>query len=275
MSYKYQLFRISLVENTQPLWFSEKGTVREEIIINIFSKKIDFTHRGKEYSYVFIEKHNDMLIGMIGKEYQASENRPPEEKFSPVLHQGWLASPIIIDPTEHQDGQKISMNDNQDVGTPNAILNSLNNHINDMVIRDTNYHSQISPIFNDSEFWEFYNQNKHSIKCIDFEFTTPNMFGTTDAISEELRKYRDEEKAQKVEIKITSDDNLNLETDRVRNSVEYTSKGAGRIKAKSQDGSTFDSDNHKEMTHIPKDQDDDKELIDIVKKYIYIILGHE
>ena len=64
-----------------------------------------------------------------------------------------------------------------------------------------------------------------------FDFIPPNMFGTSDEISEELKEYRDIEKAQKVTVQLKNKNGLNPDTRRTRAVVDYIGKGQGSIKA--------------------------------------------
>ena len=60
----------------------------------------------------------------------------------------------------------------------------------------------------------------------------PNMFGTRNDLDRELRELRDNERVRKAKLALENEDGLNLNTERNRQTVNYTLEGGGGIKAK-------------------------------------------
>lgn len=84
---------------------------------------------------------------------------------------------------------------------------------------------EIKPIFDASSFWSFAEANRGHITSLTFEFIAPNMFGSHDNLSEELREFREKEKAKKIKVNLCSDDGLDTSTERIKQSVDYAEKG--------------------------------------------------
>jgi len=274
----FELLRLSLTErkNIQQELFSEKidPISREDFLRKVFSKNTTFYHQSNEFHYVpsnDIESGN-MLIGRIGRSFISDENLPPEQGLQESEHVGWKASAIVIDPTHHSDGQKISFQFQQKVGKPFPLIKSLIKEINDQ--KESIYHIDVEPIFSPKTFWGFVDKHKGEVTSIKFDFTAPNMFGSSDDLSEELKQFRDMEKAQKIEIKLKSEDGLETDTDRLRQAVDYAQKGTGTILARTRTGKTYNSLSTTDKVSISEEDSDEPLLVRIARK-ISMVLGHE
>jgi hypothetical protein len=69
----------------------------------------------------------------------------------------------------------------------------------------------------------------------------PNMFGIRDDLDKELQDLRDHERARRAKIEIQNEDGLNLQTERVQNTVAHALDGGGAVKARTSDGKRFNS----------------------------------
>lgn len=169
-----------------------------------------------------------------------SEHAPPERGLGEVQREAWQASLLIIDPTEHSDGQKVALEFDNRVGIPTSILNRLVAHIN---ARNLNkfYFIEVEAIFNKNDFWEFAEIHKGKIKTLAFEFVAPNMFGTGTSIDEAIRDFQRKEKAAKVGVRLKSNTAIDTTTPRVKESVDYASRGTGFVRARTKEGIVFDS----------------------------------
>jgi len=159
-------------------------------------------------------------------------NKSPKEGFEECQHTLWKTTEIIIDPSSHKDGQKVSIKKDKNVGESFSLLRSIAGFLNKS--KETSYHVEIEPIFNPDSFWDFAKENRGTITTIRFEFTAPNMFGYTDDIENKMQNFRDYEKAQKIKIELNSSDGLNPETERIKQSVHYAQRGTGSIYAKTE-----------------------------------------
>jgi hypothetical protein len=100
---------------------------------------------------------------------------------------------------------------------------------------------EINPISDPETFWTFEEQNRDEIISISFELAAPNMFGTRNDLDEEMKSLRDHERMRKAKLELENSDGLKLNTDRVRNTVDYTLEGGGTLKARPRRHKTFNS----------------------------------
>jgi len=248
---------------------------REEYLRTLFSREQKFSHYGTTFHYV---PSNDSVIdsaaimGRIGRSVIMDENLPPSANLEDSQHETWKASVIVIDPTDHSDGQKASLEANSQVGTPNSIMKSLAASLNEQN-ETAAYHIEVAPISEANTFWQFAKENHGKITTLTFTFVAPNMFGTIDNISKEMKRYRDEEKAQRVKVSMSSDDGIDTSTGNVKNSVEYTTRGGGKISATAKGGKSYSS---KQKTRcVIMDSEDDEPILVRVARNITRVLGRE
>lgn len=244
---------------------------REQWLRRIFSNRIVFFDRGKQYYYTALSvEEGEALHGRIGREITEKENLSPDQGFEKTQHSSWQAAEVIIDPTSHQNGQQLLIEIKPSVGTTNSIINALTNYLN-----KTQHHSpylfDIGAISDPKTFWDFSAENKGKITSLTFEVTVPNMFGHANNFDEEMRKYREYEKAQKVSTTIKSPDGLDSETDTIKNAVDYTSKTGGTIKAKAKNKKYYNSNKNQRKVQISEIKETNT-FIDSVKKIVSKIL---
>ncbi len=277
MTDTFELYRLSLLPRKQASILTpdaEKSFTREEYLRQIFMISHKFNHFGNELHYVPAknEPSSEALLGRIGRTFSTNENLPPDEGLADAVHQGWRAVVIVIDPRHHADGQKVAVERTSKVGDPQGLLNSLIKAIN-LSNPDSPYLIEASAIFDSRSFWEFAENNQGAITSLTFEFITPNMFGGIDDISEELKKYRNIEKAQNVTISMCSQDGLDVTTQRVKASVDYAQKGGGNIKARARKNKRYNSTKKAKKVTIQKDSEEP--LLKRATRKILEILGRE
>lgn len=274
----FELFRLSLTERSiQGELFKEpvEDITRERYLKNIFSKTIQFIHNNTEFHYVPDvpgNSNDNFIFGRVGRSYIIEENRPPEEGLEESEHMGWKASVIVIDPTSHSDGQKISFQFDRSVGTPSSLIKSIIDKVN--LDNYSKYHIDSDPIFSSKTFWDFVDQNKGEVTTVKFDISTPNMFGSSDEFSKEMKRFRDYEKAQKVELSLKSSDGLQTDTQGIRQAVEYTEKGTGTIKATTRSGKSYNSLNTTAKVEI-KIPESGLPILDKIANLISEVMGRE
>ena len=241
---RFDLFRLSLQQRPPNLLDRfEDPLSRNEWIKRLFSECIQFQHRRKKYVYMADKNQplSDCILGRLGREISEMENNPPEQGFEPIRHEAWKASRIVVDPTEHSDGQKVAIEARRDVGTPSALAPRLLRAL-EGVQQTHQYLNAIHPISDDKTFWSWADQNNEQITRLTFELEVPNMFGSEEEFEKEMRKYRDNENAQKVKIEISNPDGIKIKTDRVKYTVDKAmAKGTGKVTAKTKEGNYFSS----------------------------------
>lgn len=250
MRERFELFRLSLLQRSQLDAFEVRRT-REEYLRAVFADRWSFEFYGNEFHYVPDEEQprSDVILARIGRELITTENLPPDEGFADTLHQGWKAVAVIIDPREHQDGQKIAIAINSRVGRAQRLIAGIVGTINDK-LPNTDWHIEVEPIPDTESFWHYARKHEGEITNLTFEFVPPNMFGGSDDLSEELRQFRREEHAEKVTLILKAKEGLDAITKRTKEAVEYISKAGGTIRARAKRGRAFSSSRKTATTKI-------------------------
>lgn len=280
-NHRFDLFRLSLRKRQQAdiSDYLEDTKTRYEWIRHIFSQQVEFRHRGSDYVYIPLQDSGggEVVVGRLGRKVYQLENRSPEEGYEEYIHDAWKASVIVVDPTEHKDGQKLAFQHNSDVGKPQALAPLL---IRAMERKQDwlQFLTSVHPITNKEAFKDYVRRNEGKITRIRFELEVPNMFGAEDEFDKEMKAFRDKEKAQKVIVEIKNPDGVNAESDRVKFTAEKAmSQGTGTVTASAVGrGNKFSSKEQQESTTIPVEGDGDTEpLVKKASSLASWILGRE
>lgn len=241
-----------------------------------FAQNFKFSHRKSDFHFApaSAATASDVILGRVGRTFTTNENAPPEQGFMDTTHEGWKACVVVIDPTEHDDGQKVAVQVDLRVGAPMAILRSLTQHINANSAGQP-YHIEVEPIFNASDFWEFAKANEGSVTSVTFEFIAPNgPWNTTESIHEEMREWRKAAGAQKVITTIQSDDGLNTDAEQIKEGVDYVTKGSGKLTARARGRRRFSSTTRPSTAILADDGPESEESILVrVARRISEVLG--
>ena len=261
---KYSYLRVFAVESEVPPILVATGDAperrsRSDYLRYVFSMKIEFEHRGKGFVYMPISVDEmdggAVCSGRIGAERTEIVNASPDELFEPETITNWRASNFLIDTRNYNDGQKVAMQHRGDVGKPLSILSSLVKHIND-TNADSGWELSVNAITERSTFWEAVEQYKGQITRAEFHYVTPNVLGIRSKINERLKGYKDDENANQVTVVLQNEGgNLKLDSQEVKDAVEYTSEGGGSTKLKAGAQKVYDSrDDEKAATVETDDQ---------------------
>src|SRR5262245_33079503 len=129
---RYELVRLILLARDRDLFSPPSMPPREQWLRRVFRVAIVFDHYANEFHYVPEAEASDshLIVGRIGRARPVVENEPPEEGLHEFERESWIAAGIIIDPTTHDDGQKVAIEDDRRVGKPGSIFKSLIRNIN-------------------------------------------------------------------------------------------------------------------------------------------------
>lgn len=276
MKERFELFRLSLLLRQQRDAFSGPDPTREEYLRKIFSERRVFSFYGTEFHYVpeTLQDRHDIIMARIGRPIAVAENKPPEEGFADTVHDGWRAAVVVIDPSHHDDGQKVAVGQDNMVGSPRGLIQALVAAINE-TNQFTAYDVEVEPIINALSFWQFAARHKGQISSVTFEFVPPNMFGGTEKITEELREFRKKENAEKVVVTLTSSEGLDTDTERTKESVDYIVKGTGNIRAKTKSGLRFNSTKKVASTTLDANEMPGEQRLSLLARLASRILGRE
>jgi len=254
---RFEQFRLSLMPPAQNDLFSGPPPSREEYIRSAFGREWKFDHYKSPFTFVHKgDLDPATLLGQIGREGLIRENRSPEEKFEDNTHIGWLACVVLIDPTDHEDGQKVAVQVDPKVGTPLSLIDALVRTINERV-EDKFYHIEVEPIIEATPFWEFVEKNNGEITSITFELVVPNgLFTANNDTAEEMRRFKEVMKTRKLTVTLQNSDGLDIYSDPIKDAVDYAANSGGRIRAKSKSGKKYSSATKPKATTIEADEND-------------------
>ncbi|MDP2125542.1 MAG: hypothetical protein Q8J92_14300 [Parvibaculum sp.] len=250
------LFRLSLKAKEMADLFEARDPEgrpysRENWLRHFFEREREFLHYKNKFVMMpvedlFVPRLPHLRFVWIARELQKSERTPPSEGLEPTKHPSWQASFLAIDPTDHQDGQLIALEHNDEIGIPKAIINSLIKALNDDI--DAPYFVQAFPLVRKGSFWEFALQHRDEIKSVTFAVAAPNMFKDADDFQEEYRSLRDGENVSSVRATLESDTALKHRTERMTGLINYVERGAGELSAEATDGTRYHSSEHEMKT---------------------------
>ena len=156
------------------------------------------------------------------------------------------------------------------VGSPIALIESLAEHINEQD-PPSPFVIEPSPIVDDSDFWEFVQENRGNIATLIFDLITPNQFGTEHDFDREMRAMRESEKARRVKLQFENEDGLEPETRLVKEAVTYATRGGGSVRAKTRDHKQFRSRSRTQRVVIPEHPSQKRGRFDMVMNAIKVI----
>lgn len=224
----------------------EERVSREDHLMDVFNRKWEFTHRGSDLIYLPVQRgefdSENVIFGRIGKRVRNVENAGPDEEFEALERLGWRASNLVFDTRSSSDGQRVAVEERGDVGKPLAIMNSLIGHLNE-ILPDSGWFLSVNAMIEQRSFWEAAEKYKGQVTRAEFTYITPNVLGIRSMINERLTEYREKENAQSVTVVLNEPKgNLKLDSQEVKDAVEYTSEGGGSSKLKVGRDTVFDSE---------------------------------
>ncbi|MER8981086.1 hypothetical protein [Mesorhizobium sp. M0870] len=258
---RFELARLFLLERKQSDAFERRAADgsklnREQWLREVFSQEIDFIHRKSERRFVPDQsrpKGEQRIVARIGRKTLSHEN-DPNDHLKEITREQWRACLVIIDPTSHDDGQKVAIETSSIVGSGFGNFESL--------ITTINGHSPPEPfvielhsITDQTTFWEYVDRHKGKITSIALEVVMPNMFGGSSSFEEDAKQLRDKEKARKIKETIENEDGLEPETERMRDAVSYATRGGGKVKAKAKGATPYDSTRDKKYIEADVDSE--------------------
>jgi hypothetical protein len=225
---RYVMMRLSLARRDEGTIFQglPPRQSRQVYLQEVFGQEIQFEHYANTYVYEpFRSPEQEKIAGVIGREHGVVIGRPPEEKFAREEISDWETANVLIDSSDHPDGQKVAMQ--VALGQPPAIFRSLVDHINE-THQAAEWIVAVYPITRREEFWTAVERYRGHITEVDFSFAVPNIWGGQTETEKALRELKEQNNAQEVEVKIKNKDaKLNPDSTRVRDSVEYVARGGG------------------------------------------------
>lgn len=274
----FELFHLSLLQRQQLDIEGEsyKDFTREQWLTKIFSEDFPFVSYGSEFYYLATEALNfpSILVGKLGRHLVREENSPPDQGLEKYTRDTWLASVVVIDPTHHEDGQKLAIQSVADIGKASTLIKNYIRAVNEKYPHGP-YQIEISQIVETGSFWNFVEENKGRVTSVSFDFIAPNMLGADDEFYEEMRDYRDSEKARKIRLAIENPEGIDPETDKIKRAVNYALEGRGTVKARAKGNKRYNSEEKVRRVYIDDIKEKGMELAKVAGEFASRILGRE
>lgn len=209
-----------------------------------FSHRFAFLHHGTQFWWVPQEISEDYLVGVIEREKFQIERTPPAEGAQEIEGSFWTGAMVIIDPRDQPGGQSVAVENNSQVGQPNALLTSLVAHIN--ASQANQYSLLFKALFKGVSFWRFAKKHGGQLEYVRFRFTVPNMiFGAGGGVKKGLRRIGEDTDAQEIEIKIESEEGIRADSEAVKEGMAYGEEGNATVTAKALNGERWSSTKQK------------------------------
>jgi len=273
MSGTFEIFHLSLVERLQGELFDNPSLwTREKWIAHAFSNRFQFSHRGNDFHWVPMGIDGILIAGNVVRSHLRIHHTPPDEGAEEVASKEWQGALVVIDPSHHDDGQKLSFERDQIIGRPSAVLSSMISYINNLSIAP--YVIEPKPIFNQDSFWNWAAAHQFKLKHIVFDFVVPNMWDSKSELDEDLKSLG-RIGVQTARVKLESKDGIDANGQQVRDGVEYSAKGGGSITAKAKNGDNFRSTNDPKTTKIPATSAERAGGFRVISQWFQKILGRE
>jgi hypothetical protein len=253
---QFEFFRLSLIEKPQRSLFEGRlSSNREEFLRAALMKDFGFPGlKGMKYVYTHVPMGDvdNFILARVGRTRSMRENESPELDFVPVERPSWQAAHLILDPRHHADGQKLAIEKRYEVGSTKSIAEALANYLN-AIDPHSPFLVEVRDIVDPSTFWDFAEAHRGEVVFVNFELLAPNMFGIRGMIDKEMKEFQKNEGAQKVNLALESQDGLNLHTERVKETVNYTAEGGGTIRARAKNKKTYNSRNKRKKLEAPEE----------------------
>jgi len=226
---------------------------RSEYLEEVFSQAISFVGRNIRYQYAYVGRLENIFLGRIGRQKTEKIVEGPEMKFAENRGDFWHAANILIDISDNPDGQKIAFQEEINIGKPLTVAEYLVQKINDTFI-ESRWQIAVNAITEARDFWKIVDKNKGHITELDITFVAPNIFGGHDKTTEALKKLSKENKMQETTVKLSnSDGELNPDSQDIRDSIEYISKGGGSAKLKTGKETVYSSEENAVSETVEED----------------------
>lgn len=270
----FQLFRVSLALKSQ-MDVEQLPLTREQHLRDAFGQSWSFLHRKVPFDFVQIDTDPaapDVVFGRIGRPIRREENKSREEGFAEVDHNAFKAALFVLDPTGWEDGQKIALQIDPEVGTPFSVLTSLVEHINAQT-HSSPFLMEVQPLFDGHDFWRFVGAHKHEITRLAFHFTAPNgPWSLTTSLKADQEAYKKITGATQIDTTFKNPEGLDVDNDFIREAVEYTETGSGTVKAKTKSGASFSSTSTPITVRLPDEALDEPLLAKAIRR-LNVLLG--
>lgn len=256
---RYWMMQMLLTRRDEGTLFDalDPRPARQPYLAEVFNRETQFEYWNQSYVYKpFVTLADPAVVaGVIGRLHSLHVAGPPEEAFAPKQVQDWDTANVLINIASTPDGQKAAMQIGS-VGNPLHIFDALAEQINS-ANSSSPWLINVNAVTRQEQFWEVAQRYQGHIKELDLSFDVPNIWDGASETEKALKRLRDENNAQEVEIKIKNKSGaLQPDSQQIRGSVDYIAKGGGEAQIKDDhDTVVYSSKQEESVVATPVDPD--------------------
>ncbi len=270
---KFQLFRYYLTPIQISLFSSGDAASKKKAMQKILSEKVDFNSLACEYSYRPKKEYGiDFIWSYIGKKALIEHELKENDDFVKRKEEEWPHRTVVINTNEKIQVVGFEIFKNNLFSSPLYVLKCFANKLNEN-LQEFGWQVVFEPIIDTQAFWNVIETNSGSIKSLKFTYYVPNLFGTNDALTQELDDAKKNYSAQKVETELVNDHgNLIVPKSAfVEQSIKHIQEGGGKYVVTLKDNrAKFSSESESKIVNIKEARiqlDDQEAMLAILEQF--------
>lgn len=268
----FEYLRISLAEPKQQGLFDTEGKAfqqisRREYLEKIFSSdRIDFRHRGGNYSFVRDGMYGDILAGRIGKQVIEPVHKGPEQNFAVEMSEEWKPTWVFIDFSSKSQLAVVQVG----IASPKPLLRSLFNKI-ETFSPSLYYESFIEYVSERQDFWWAVEEYAGRLTRLEFTFVPPNALGLEERIKEIVKAAESVGADTTKFVHASPSGGLKPEGEYVDAALNVTTEGAGSVLLKAGKKTVFSSEKNKKTIDIVNEDIPEQKNVSAIQKLINLL----
>lgn len=226
---KVFLYRFSLTERDQGDLF-QTSLSRQDFLRDNFKKTFRFSGwGGVSLLYQYIQEDDEVIAGAICRWISEVSEANPDDPFAEVEGGRWLRAAFFFNIEDHQ--QVFAIEHNGAVGAPSSILSSLVKLVNTRS-EGFPYHIEVAELNVKGSFRQAIESYPGPITTLSFRYVVPNPPDVEKETREALKKLGKHTGAEEVVERLKSSSGIKVDSDYIRDAVEYVEDGGGDVTAK-------------------------------------------
>lgn len=270
MTKTFELFHLSLLQALQGSIWTEPMS-REAWLRKAFGETFIFHHRGRPFHWVPAPHKGTEIVGTVARTRKRVHHKPPEEGAIEVIDDEWQGALVLVDPTHHDDGQKMAFEQDVSVGKPWPVLQSLFATVN--ARQEAPYAIEPKPIWDEATFWGWATAHGNLVRRITFDFVVPNMWGSSSDLDDELKALGDDTNARTAKVTLENPEGVKTDSQHVQDGVDYAARGGGELTARAKNGDKYTSTKRVRKSMLPASPEELAQGLKALTKWFPRLLG--
>jgi hypothetical protein len=201
---------------------------RETFITQLFERDIDLSDNDSDYYYSHESTVGNYVGGVFGKPKSATHNLGPESDWAYGETPDWDPHVLIVDPTEHNDGQKLFL-EARGGSTHKRFADHLAHFANQRL--DCPWTMKITHLSDEVQLSDIFLRYPNQIARLVIEFPPVNMPTNVDSPLNAARQLFGEAQAQMAIVLEAEQDNIEVTQEVVEDAVAMGAATGSVIKA--------------------------------------------